>query len=205
MIPPLAKVAAAHQRYLIMIADLTDAQITAPSRLPGWTRGHVLAHVTDAARARANVIEHGLRGEQVDMWLPGERDLIIDATAGRSAEQHREAFAESAAKLEHAWSTVRSWDAYESTVFTRWRELQIHLVDLDVGIERAEWDAAFVTHVVDLFSQRLPKGYALQATDLGQQWGDGTAIVGSGRDLAAWLLGRESPVTGPQLGPWPSY
>lgn len=206
MTPPIAEVAATHERFLSLIPTLTDAQILAPSRLPGWSRGHVLAHLSDAARARARVIEHELRGERADMWAPGERDQIINDTAGRSASQHEEAFAQSAMKLEQVWARVQHWNAYESTVFTRWRELLVHLVDLDAGVERTEWDDPFVIHVLDLFSQRLPDGSAIWADDLGQQWGHGTLITrGAGRDLAAWLLGRESPIAGPELGAWPIY
>lgn len=202
---PLGEVTAAHQRFLAAIADLTDAHVAAPSRLPGWTRGHVLAHLTDAARARARVVENALSGEQVAMWEPGERDAIIEATAGRDADQHREAFAETAAALERVWAAVEDWHVYEGAVFTRLREVWIHLVDLDVGVEPTEWDDAFSVHVIALFSQRLPNGHAVRATDLGRTWGMGTEIAGTAQGLAAWLLGRASTVTGPELGPWPTY
>lgn len=49
----------------------------------------------------------------------GERDAIIAATAGREADQHREAFAESAADLERVRATVEDRDDYEPAVFTR--------------------------------------------------------------------------------------
>lgn len=205
MTSPLEEVAATHQRLLTVIAALTDSQIAAPSRLPDWSRGHVLAHLTDAARARARVTEHALRGEEAAMWEPGERDAIIEATAGRTSAEHHAAFAESASQLEAVWSTVEDWSSYESNVFTRWRELWIHAVDLDVGVEPTAWEDAFASHVIDLFSQRLPAGYAVQATDLARTWGTGTVITGTGRELAGWLTGRESPVTGPDLGPWPKY
>ncbi|GAB3928746.1 maleylpyruvate isomerase [Microlunatus endophyticus] len=206
MAPPFAEVAATHQRFLRLIPSLSDSEIAAASRLPGWTRGHVLAHLTDAARARARLIEHELRGEHVEMWAPGERNRIIEETAGRTASQHEQAFAESAMNLERVWSTVQDWDAYETTVFTRWRELLVHLVDLDVGVERTEWEDSFVIHVRDLFSRRLPDGSAILAGDLSRRWGTGTVVAaGGGRDLAAWLLGRESPVVGPELGGWPTY
>lgn len=139
------------------------------------------------------------------MWEPGERDAIIEATAGRGADEHREAFAETASDLERVWATVEAWDGYESAVFTRWRELWIHLVDLDLGVETTAWGNAFSAHVIDLFSQRVPEGYAVRATDLCQTWGTGTVITGAGQDLAAWLVGRASSVSGPELGPWPTY
>ncbi|NUT46717.1 MAG: maleylpyruvate isomerase family mycothiol-dependent enzyme, partial [Saccharothrix sp.] len=104
MPPPLDEVAAAHRRLLEVIAELTDAQVAEPSTLPGWTRGHVLAHLSDAARARARFLEHAARGERVELWAPGERDAIIEATASRTAAGHRAATAEQSALLERAWA-----------------------------------------------------------------------------------------------------
>lgn len=90
-------------------------------------------------------------------------------------------------------------------MFTRWREVWIHLVDLDLGVETTAWDNAFSAHVIDLFSQRLPEGCAVRATDLRQTWGTGNMVTGAGHDVAAWLVGRPSTVSGHELGPWPTY
>ncbi|MEV1118927.1 maleylpyruvate isomerase family mycothiol-dependent enzyme [Actinosynnema sp. NPDC049800] len=219
MEPPLAEVARAHRRLLDAIADLTDAQVAAPSRLPGWTRGHVLAHLADAARARSRVVEHWSRGERVAMWEPGERDAIIEATAHRGAAEHRAATAEQSERLERAWAGVADWsepvDPDEADqvppVFTRWREVWIHLLDLDLGVRPAEWSADFAVHTIGVLRARLPAGVSLRATDVPRTWGTGTEVVGGVRDLAAWLAGREpdEPPTSaaplPELGPWPSY
>ncbi|MCE6995260.1 maleylpyruvate isomerase family mycothiol-dependent enzyme [Saccharothrix sp. S26] len=214
--PPLAAVAVAHRRLFAAIADLTDAQVAEPSLLPGWTRGHVLAHLADAARARARVVERAARGERVELWEPGERDAIIEATASRSAAEHRAATVEHASRLERAWAGVTDWSASADPdpvppVFTRWREVWIHLVDLDVGVRPAEWSAEFAVHTIAVLRSRLPDGVALRATDVPRTWGTGTEVVGGVRDLAAWLAGRvpDAPPTCavplPELGPWPSY
>ncbi|KOX27580.1 hypothetical protein ADK67_13505 [Saccharothrix sp. NRRL B-16348] len=201
------------------IADLTDDQVAAPSSLPGWTRGHVLAHLSDAARARARVIEHWSRGEQVALWEPGERDAIIEATASRSAAEHRAATAEQSERLDRAWAGIADWSAPVDPavadpippVFTRWREVWIHLLDLDLGVRPGEWGADFAVHTIGVLRPRLPEGVALRATDVPRTWGTGTEVVGGVRDLAAWLAGRvpdELPASAaplPELGPWPSY
>ncbi|MGM1062815.1 maleylpyruvate isomerase family mycothiol-dependent enzyme [Saccharothrix sp. Mg75] len=210
MTPPLTGVAEAHRRLVHVVDDLTDAQVAGPSLLPGWTRGHVLAHLADAARARAQVVEHALRGEVVPMWGPGERDAVIGATASRSAAEHRAATAEHATRLERAWAAVDWPDpSLAPAVFTRWREVWIHLVDLDLGVRPAEWGAEFSCHVVDVLRARLPEGFSLHATDTGRTWGGGTRVAAASRDLAAWLAGRtpERPLTAPlpPLGPWPTY
>jgi maleylpyruvate isomerase len=212
--PPLAAVTEAHRNLSRALADLTDADVVGPSLLPGWTRGHVLAHVADAARARSRVVEHALRGEVVDLWEPGERDAIIEATAGRTADEHRAAVTENADRLERAWAAVGDWSAsggFASAVVIRWREVWIHLVDLDVGVRPAAWPVDFSCHAVDFLCTRLPDGFAVRAVDVERTWGTGIEISGSVHDLAAWLAGRapdEPPVSAvplPELGPWPSY
>ncbi|GAA3985521.1 maleylpyruvate isomerase family mycothiol-dependent enzyme [Allokutzneria multivorans] len=204
--------AQAHRRLRDALTDLTDAQAAAPSSLPGWTRGHVLAHLADAARARTRVIEHALRGQVVPLWQPGERDAIIAATASRSADEHRAAIEETSAHLDHAWAGINDWSAPDlaPAVFTRWREVRIHLVDLDLGVTTASWDPAFSCHAIDLLRRRLPDGWSLRATDTARTWGTGTEISAAASDLAAWLAGRAPaalPVATPlpPLGPWPSY
>ena len=219
MEPLLDAVAQAHRRLFAAIAELTDAQVAEPSSLPGWTRGHVLAHLADAARARRRVIEHAARGEQVALWEPGERDAIIDATASRSAAEHRAATVEHAEGLERAWAGIVDWSAPTDPavpdplppVFTRWREVWLHLLDLDLGVRPAEWSAEFAVHTIGVLRPRLPDGVALRATDVPRTWGTGTEVVGGVRDLAAWLAGRvpdEPPTSAaplPDLGPWPAY
>ncbi|WP_369218253.1 maleylpyruvate isomerase N-terminal domain-containing protein, partial [Streptomyces flavofungini] len=41
----------AAERLLVAVAGLSDAEATAPSRLPGWTRAHVLSHLAAQAPA----------------------------------------------------------------------------------------------------------------------------------------------------------
>ncbi|MDQ7802222.1 maleylpyruvate isomerase family mycothiol-dependent enzyme [Amycolatopsis sp. A133] len=213
---PVAAVAEAHRRLHRALDGLTDQQVREPSPLPGWTRGHVLAHVTDAGRALADLVEHALLGVLVPLYDPAthDRDGIIEATAGRTAEEHRRALLQQSVRLEDAWARVRDWDQHvdyrdgklSSTVFARWREVWIHAVDLDVGIGVIDWPEDFAVHAVDFLAARLPSGVTARAGD--RRWGSGGAeVTGSARDLAAWLSGRAAGdgLTGnlPELGPWP--
>ncbi|MEW2504669.1 maleylpyruvate isomerase family mycothiol-dependent enzyme [Amycolatopsis sp. CA-161197] len=208
-IPPVDAVADAHRRLAAALTDLTDVAVRESSRLPGWTRGHVLAHLADAARARARVVEFALRGEAVAMWAAGERDAIIEATACRSADEHRTAVDAHAKTLERVWERVEDWPAFIPAVYTRWREVWIHLVDLDIGVGPDDWDVDFACHAVDLLRTRIPAGTSMTATDVPQRWGEGDGVAGAIRDLAAWLAGRGDGerLTGPlpPLGPWPAY
>jgi len=227
MRPPLAAVIAAHGVLRERLADLDDARVAEPSSLPGWSRGHVLAHLTDNARMFARLADHSMRDELVETYEGGvdERNAIIEAAAGRSAAEHRRALAEQTARLEASWATAgdRDWSRpvlfrnadIAATVFARWREVWIHLVDLDLGVRPAEWPDDLAAHAIDFLLIRLPAGTSLRAADSERRWstggGPGPVVTGEVRDLAAWLAGREpavpptSPSGLPDLGPWPPH
>lgn len=227
--PPLKAVADGHRRLLEVTAALTDEQVRAPSLLPGWARGHVLAHLTDNARAFARVSALALRGELVDAYEGGqaERDAIIEGLATGNAHAHRDGLTRHIAALEAVWSQASpaDWDRpvrfrngdLAGIVRMRWREVWIHLVDLDLGVTPADWTEEFCHHTIEFLLPRLPAGVALRQTDGPARWsahGEISAvqsreIAGTARDLAAWLAGR-TPLqlpTGelPQLLEWPAH
>ncbi|TPQ22966.1 maleylpyruvate isomerase family mycothiol-dependent enzyme [Streptomyces sporangiiformans] len=228
MQPPVAAVIEAHGTLGRLVAGLNDQQVAEASALPGWSRGHVLAHLTDNARMFARLAEHALRGELVAGYDGGvdERNAIIEATAGRSAAEHRAELAAHAAGLEAAWAravemdwgrpvTFRNADL-AATVFARWREAWIHMVDLELGVRPDDWPEDLAVHAIDFLLGRVPAGTRVRAEDVRRQWsvGDGppgTVVTGRVRDLAAWLAGRTpavSPVSAeglPALGPWPPH
>ncbi|QFU86625.1 mycothiol-dependent maleylpyruvate isomerase [Amycolatopsis sp. YIM 10] len=171
-----------------------------------------------------SLAEHVLRGQLVAGYDGGvdERKAIIEATAGRSAVEHRAELARHTTRLEGVWA--RAGDAdwtrpvtfhnadLAATVYCRWREVWIHLVDLAVGVGPDDWPEALACHAIDFLLSRLPSGTCLRAVDGQHRWsvGDGTGIVVTGRvrDLAAWLAGRTPtllPLAAeglPDLGPW---
>ncbi|MCT9137701.1 maleylpyruvate isomerase family mycothiol-dependent enzyme [Streptomyces violarus] len=228
MHPPVAAVLEAHRTLERLVAELNDQQVAAASALPGWSRGHVLAHLTDNARMFARIAEHALRGELVAGYDGGvdERNAIISATAGRSAAEHRAELATHTTGLEAAWAratdidwsrpvTFRNADL-AATVFARWREAWIHMVDLELGVRPDDWPEELAAHAIGFLLGRLPAGTRIRAEDGRHQWsvGDGppgTVVTGRVRDLAAWLAGRTptvSPVAVeglPALGPWPPH
>jgi maleylpyruvate isomerase len=217
----------AHNTLAKLVAGLDDQQVAEASALPGWSRGHVLAHLTDNARMFARLAEHAVRGELVATYDGGmaERDAIIAATAGRSAVEHRAELDERTAQLEAVW--VRAGDADWSrpvtfrnadlgaTVYARWREVWIHMVDLELGVRPDDWPEELAGHAIDFLLSRLPAGTRLRADDVHRAWsvGDapGAVVTGRVRDLAAWLAGRTPTVSPappeelPDLGPWPPH
>src|SRR5215813_11810747 len=76
----LAEVEAASERLAATVAKLTDEDVRAPSRLPGWTRGHVLAHLARNADSLVNLLTWARTGTETRMYgSPAERDGGIEA------------------------------------------------------------------------------------------------------------------------------
>lgn len=222
------RVSRAHARVLELVDRLDDAQKDAASALPGWSRGHVLKHLADNARAFDRQARAALRGEVVDMYDGGraERDRSIDRGAARPVVELREELRLTQRALEGTWSRLTAVDwrrevrfrhaTVLDTALARWREAEIHAVDLKVGHRPRDWSVDFALHALDFLSGRAPVGtrLVLRSTDeeFTQALGRGTTVEVSGavRDLAAWMAGRDVDghlsTTGPrlpELGPWP--
>lgn len=215
-------------------AKLTDQDVKAPSELPGWTRGHVLAHISGIANAMARQLEYAARGESIELYDGGfeGRTRAIDLAAGHSLAEHRAAVD---AALERALRAFGELDAagWQEPITYRggvvfdgglalWRELVIHATDLGTGRGPETWSRPFCEHLVDFLTARVPEGQKFVLQPLGLPpvaIGTGsksTVISGMLTDIAAWLAGR-TPTLGslrataaadgvdlPQLLPWPA-
>ncbi|MBB5959979.1 maleylpyruvate isomerase [Saccharothrix tamanrassetensis] len=215
---PIEAVFDAHRRLGTVIAGLTDDQVGEPSVLPGWTRGHVLAHIANVTTAMARQAEN--EGTKVEPYPGGRpaRDAAIEADSGRSADEHRAAIDTAVTRLAKAWDGVRDWNApvtyrdgtLRDTAYAVWREVEIHTFDLDLAPVR--WSPEFCDHVVEFLAQRVPDGVRLTlvATDDSREWtlgsGEAVEVRGELNDIARWLAGREpkGTLTGepPVLNPW---
>jgi maleylpyruvate isomerase len=219
MTVPVPEVISAHRRFVADVSGLTAVELAVPTALPGWTRGHVIAHVADGGRAFADLTEAALRGEIVSLFPGGvdERNARIEEFA--TAPDLMDRLGDGIARLEAAWARAEPGDwrrpvrfrngDLAGTVFARWRETWIHLVDCAVGVTPADWPESLAAHVIDFLWSRVPSGVALVATDTGEHWGSGDPVSGTVRDLAAWVAGRTpmGAVAGPPVGlnPWPPH
>jgi maleylpyruvate isomerase len=218
---PVQDVRTAHRRFVVAVSGLSPDELAAASVLPGWTRAHVIAHVADGGRAFAALTEAALRGETVALFPGGvaERNEIIEKLAvSPDLMTH---LSDGIARLEAAWELCGPADwtrpvrfrngDLAGTVYARWREVWIHLVDCVVGVTPADWPVELATHAIDFLLSRVPPEVALVATDVDHRWGapDGERLSGTVRDLAAWAAGREPVGTldGPsvELGEWPPH
>lgn len=222
------RVSLAHARLLGLVERLDDQQKDAASALPGWSRGHVVQHLSDNARAFERQARAAMHGEMVDMYDGGqaERDRSIDSGAARPLGELYEELDLAQRALEQTWSRLTEGDwrrpvrfrraTVVDTALARWREAEIHAVDLNVGYRPRDWSVDFALHALDFLSARTPTGtqLILRATDaaLTRTLGVGrpVEVAGPTRDLAAWMAGREvdasltstDPLL-PTLGPWP--
>ncbi|WP_340698014.1 maleylpyruvate isomerase family mycothiol-dependent enzyme [Cellulosimicrobium funkei] len=146
---------------------LDAAGLDAPSALPGWSRSHVLAHVTAIGEAMARQAERAARGELVEVYDGGAagREDGIRTGVLRSVAQHVAALDALADRLDAAWPAAGSagWSApvtyrdgtVADALVAWWREVQIHAVDLDAGVGLDSWPPALGLHLLDFLGVRL--------------------------------------------------
>lgn len=217
-----------------LVSKMDESSVAETSELPGWTKGHVLAHLTGIANAMARQLEYARRGETVELYDGGMdgRTKAIELAAGHSLAQHTESVTAGLGSAIAAFDAVGSddWEARiayrDGTVFdgglALWRELTIHASDLGLGFGPETWSRPFCEHLIGFLSARVPEQYkfVLQPTGLPQMsigtGGTSIAITGMLTDIAAWLAGREPSLGSlrataaadgvdlPELLPWPA-
>jgi maleylpyruvate isomerase len=196
----IAACSAAHERLLTTLAGIDDPAPRRPSRLPGWSVGHLLTHLARNADGHALRLEGALRGEEVPRYPGGQeqRDREIEEGAGRPARELVADVADSAARLEETWSRSEraGWPNSRLLGTDRWptsgsplrrlREVEVHHVDLDLGYEITDWPDEYVGWELPLSLEGLPE--RLDSTDA--------------RRLLAWIIGRSQSTEGIDLGTW---
>lgn len=140
-------------------------------------------------------IEDVMRGEAVDQYVGGAagRAAEIEAGAVRDARQVVDDALQWAARLDRLFTDIPDdcWDRSVRTVsggehavallpYRRWREVEVHLADLDLGFTSCDWSPELIDRMLPDLVTGLP-------------------VRADPRELAAWLLGRGAP---PQLPPW---
>ncbi|HEX2419336.1 MAG TPA: maleylpyruvate isomerase family mycothiol-dependent enzyme, partial [Micromonosporaceae bacterium] len=207
----LAEVSLATKRLVASCQNLTDADVKAPSLLPGWSRGHVLAHISRHADSMVNLLTWARTGVVTPMYPHRQaRAEGIEAGAPRplaeqiaDLEASTRRFEEAAASLpETAWDAeVRGGGgqmAAREVPFIRLREVEVHHVDLDAGYTPGQWPTRFsdrlLAEVADDFGRRAglsPVRLRSQNLDTVIGIGDPDLTVsGDSQMLLAWLLGR---------------
>ncbi|MEV7423844.1 MULTISPECIES: maleylpyruvate isomerase family mycothiol-dependent enzyme [unclassified Streptomyces] len=196
----------ATDRLLGAAAALDNAAVAEPSRLPGWSRGHVLAHIARNADALANVLEG--RPMYTDSTT---RDADIERDAPRPLAVQLDDVRNTADGFRHSaarsvdWSrvvTLRNGvtDTAARVPFRRWIEVELHHVDLGLGSELEDLSAEFTEREIGFLAERFSGNPAVPALTLsapdGRTWrtgrreGAALAVTGPAPDLLGWLAGR---------------
>ncbi|MEU5162848.1 maleylpyruvate isomerase family mycothiol-dependent enzyme [Streptomyces sp. NPDC020875] len=190
-----------------------NAAIAGPSRLPGWTRGHVLAHIARNADALVNVLEGR------PMYPSAEaRDSDIERDAGRPLDVQLADIRDSAARLAAVGARPADWnrtvalrngvtDRAARIPFRRLVEIELHHVDLDAGVVLEDLPEEFLLRETAFLAERftghpdVPPTLITAAGGLGS-WTTGRAagsdgpealtVEGPAASLVGWLAGRRT-------------
>ncbi|HEY6415034.1 MAG TPA: maleylpyruvate isomerase N-terminal domain-containing protein [Acidimicrobiales bacterium] len=190
----------ASARLLATLDGLDDATARGPSRLPSWTVGHVVTHLARNADSQVRMFEGAMAGNVADQYEGGldGRAAQIAAGAERPAAELVSDLNRAIDDLDATWgrAPVDVWATGHGRMGNgevcpcaemparRWREVEIHRVDLGLGAEPADWPDAYV-------ELELPKALAQLPDRLSPP---------DRATLLAWLVGRvEGP---PVLPPW---
>lgn len=192
---------AGHARLLATLADLTDDGARAPSRLAGWSVGHLVTHLARNADAHRRRLDGALAGVDVPKYGGGaqQRQREIEAGAGRRAAELVGDLRESQALLEDAFarSAAAGWPVpgaehgggypAAGAPAHRLREVEMHHVDLGLGYLPERWPREYVEWDLGNLLRTVPERLA---------------SVGDAAGLTAWLAGRGPLTADLALRPW---
>lgn len=195
-----------------VVEGLDDVAIKRPSLLPGWSRAHVVTHLSRNADALVNLFTWARTGVEHPMYESrADRDADIEEGSHRMATVLREdllaaceRFSVAAGLLDDvAWqkevalATGKQITAC-SVPWMRWQEVAVHMVDLDVGIGFGDLPAGHAERLLEMVVGEFTARTDIPPVRLRVELGDGRQ-----RDweLAGSLLGSDSPNVG---GPAPA-
>ncbi len=149
----------AHARLVGRLGPVDDVVVHRPSRLPGWSIGHVLSHLARNADSLVRMLEAAGDGRSVAQYPggPSQRDGEIETGASRNAAAIVNDLRTSAERLDGAFAgaspaawagagRTREGDPAPCSLFPlrRLGEVELHHVDLGLGYEPGDWPADFV-------------------------------------------------------------
>src|SRR5207302_4080798 len=144
----------ADAKLLATIQGLDDDAVRRPSLLHGWTVGHVLTHIARNGDSVVRRLEGCVRNEIADQYEGGAEGRAdeIEAGASRSAAElladvettNAAVQTAIAAMPDDAWGRLSrsvggSLSPAAKVMFSRWREVEVHHVDLGLGYEPDQW------------------------------------------------------------------
>jgi maleylpyruvate isomerase len=198
----IAGAEAAHRRLDATLAAMSEDDVRRPSLLPGWNVAMTLTHIARNADSFRRIIDGAARGEVADQYEHGAEGRLADIEAGRDRGRAEVAddVGEACTRLEDCWAALdddtwangrgRFTSGQPAIVhelpFRRWRETDVHHLDLGLGYRVADLPADYVEIELGLALAGLPD--RIGADDR--------------RSWLAWLIGRGDAGELGELGPW---
>jgi maleylpyruvate isomerase len=187
----------AHARLHETLAGLDDATARRPSRLPGWSVGHLVTHLARNADSVVRRLAAAAEDRLIEQYEGGSegRAAAIESGADRPAAALVADLVDADAAVEHLFAALpaavwqrpvlRSGPAGGTVpaarlAYSRWREVEVHHVDLGLGYEPDQWPDGLVDRMLPDLLAGLPDRAGRAA-------------------LAAWALDR---APAPTLSSW---
>lgn len=212
----IADLAAETDKLCSSIERLGDSQAQGHgSRLPGWSRAHVLVHLARNADGLRHLLLSARTATPLRMYAsPGTRIADIDAGVTRPAQVTAADALESSTRflVEARAMPARAWE--ENVLFSsgqadppvlvagrllemRLQEVVLHHVDLDVDYEFEDVPERLLLEFLERFmAHRERQGVRLAIQPVGSDPPsiigdpDGPLVEGGAAALVAWLAGR---------------
>jgi maleylpyruvate isomerase len=212
----LEEMAAGEAFVLAQVHPLDDAGFAEPSRLPGWTRAHIVAHLARNADALCNLLAWARTGVETPMYPSREKRADDIETGATQAPAVLRAELVTASERLAGTASDHPDEAWEAEVRTasnrripasevpwmRMRETWVHAVDLGLGAAFDDVPASVVVRLLDEVAGGLADradcpAMVLAADDAHRSWtvgpsGPTVTVRGTGPRLLAWLIGRDT-------------
>ena len=147
---------ASQRRLIEYLRSADDLDPRSLSRLPGWTVGHVLTHLARNADSHLEMLSG--RPQYHDA---ATRDREIESGAGRDVRDLIDDVDQSSTELAAAWAAALEspnaeaiWSGMATALsgprpmrllpLLRWREVEIHRMDLGTGFEAGDLDRHYL-------------------------------------------------------------
>jgi maleylpyruvate isomerase len=212
----LAQLQAAQQRLTASLRDLAlSDELPQPSRLPEWSRAHVLVHIARNAEGLQNLLLAARTGAALRMYSsPTTRAADIAVGSGRPpevivadvVENSFRFLVEARAMPEQAWSNTVAFTSgapnpptmtAPRVVELRLEEVEVHHVDLDIGYEFSDTPTDLADQLIRNFAARraaqgVPVNIQLDENGLAiaRSASGAPTVQGSRADLLGWVAGR---------------
>ncbi|MDD9372083.1 MAG: maleylpyruvate isomerase family mycothiol-dependent enzyme [Acidimicrobiales bacterium] len=149
-----------------VVTALGDADLDAPSLLPGWSRLTTTCHLRYGAEALRRMTEDALAGRPTSYYPGGrsrQRPITLTPREGESASAVVASLRDESKSLHEGWHTVNEWATpvveppddidlgpieLRRLALARLTEVEVHGTDLDVGL--GPWSEVFVRHVLPM-------------------------------------------------------